>query len=52
MNLEELDQHGVNDSMIHVDFMIGSKEMDIDGVKEDGTKEAVFRKGTWAFSIK
>ena len=38
--------------MVHVDFMIGSNEMDIDGVKEDGTTEAVFRNGTWAFSIK
>lgn len=52
MSLEELDKHGVNDSMIHVDFMIGSNEMDIDGVKADGTKEAVFRKGTWAFPLK
>lgn len=49
MNLEELDQHGINDSMVHVDFMIGSSEMNIDGVKADGTKEAVFRNGTWAF---
>lgn len=51
MSLDELDKHGVNDSMIHVDFMIGSKEMDIDGVKADGTKEAVFRHGTWAFDL-
>ncbi|HLR72568.1 MAG TPA: aminopeptidase, partial [Pseudogracilibacillus sp.] len=44
-------EHGVNDSMIHVDFMVGSAEMDIDGVLEDGTEEAVFRNGTWAFEL-
>ena len=49
MTEEELDKHGVNDSLIHVDFMIGSSELDIDGVKADGTTEAVFRKGTWAW---
>lgn len=49
MDDKQLDEHGVNDSMVHVDFMIGSAEMDIDGVYEDGRREAVFRKGTWAF---
>ncbi|RKQ31502.1 aminopeptidase [Oceanobacillus halophilus] len=48
MSEEELDQHGVNDSLIHVDFMIGSDKLDIDGVKQDGTTEPVFRGGTWA----
>lgn len=52
MNEEELDKHGVNDSLTHVDFMIGSEELDIDGVKEDGTTEAVFRNGTWAMDVK
>ena len=51
MNEQELDHHGVNDSMVHVDFMIGSAEMDIDGVKSDGSEEAVFRNGTWAFDL-
>lgn len=51
MNKEELDKHGVNDSLTHVDFMIGSKELDIDGVKKDGSTEAVFRKGTWALNV-
>jgi len=51
MDEATLDEHGVNDSMIHVDFMVGSKEMDIDGVLEDGTKEPVFRGGTWAFDL-
>ncbi|OZU87099.1 aminopeptidase [Virgibacillus indicus] len=52
MNEEQLDKHGVNDSLTHVDFMIGSEELDIDGVKADGTTEAVFRNGTWALNVK
>lgn len=52
MNEEELDTHGVNDSLNHVDFMIGSGSLDIDGVKADGTTEAVFRSGTWAIDVK
>ncbi|MEC5424397.1 aminopeptidase [Virgibacillus sp. C22-A2] len=51
MDEEQLDKHGVNDSLTHVDFMIGSEELDIDGVKEDGTTEAVFRNGTWALDV-
>lgn len=47
MSDEELDAHGVNDSMIHVDFMVGSAQMDIDGVKADGTVEPLFRQGAW-----
>lgn len=52
MSDEELDKHGVNDSLTHVDFMIGSESLDIDGVLPNGTTEAVFRNGTWAFDIK
>jgi aminopeptidase len=52
MDEEALDQHGVNDSLTHVDFMIGSEKLDIDGVKADGTTEAVFRNGTWALNVK
>lgn len=49
MDDETLDKNGVNDSLTHVDFMIGSDELDIDGVTADGQTEAVFRKGAWAF---
>ncbi|API91889.1 aminopeptidase [Virgibacillus pantothenticus] len=49
MNEEELDRHGVNDSLSHVDFMIGSEQLDIDGMFADGTTEPVFRNGTWAW---
>lgn len=51
MDEKELDEHGINDSMVHVDFMIGSAEMDIDGVTADGTKEPIFRNGTWAIPL-
>ncbi|QDP41724.1 aminopeptidase [Radiobacillus deserti] len=51
MNEEELDKHGVNDSLTHVDFMIGSSELDIDGITEDGKSEPVFRKGSWALNF-
>lgn len=44
---EELKERGGNISLTHVDFMIGSAELDIDGVKEDGSMEPVFRKGNW-----
>jgi aminopeptidase len=40
---------GGNNSLVHVDFMIGSGEMDVDGLREDGTLEPVMRAGEWAF---
>ena len=47
--LEECRALGVNDSMIHEDFMIGSADMSIDAVCEDGRTVAIFRDGSWAF---
>ena len=47
MNSLELAQHGVNDSLIHEDFMIGTRDMEIDGVKADGTLVPVFRQGNF-----
>lgn len=49
MNQEQLIQSGLNTSVTHVDFMIGSGEMDIYGVTADGQEEPVFLKGNWAF---
>ena len=46
---EEFLAAGGNNSLTHVDFMIGSPKMDIDGIKEDGSREPVMRKGEWAF---
>ncbi|ANU26057.1 aminopeptidase [Planococcus versutus] len=40
---------GLNTSLVHEDFMIGSEHMDIDGITADGSKEPIFRKGNWAF---
>ena len=40
---------GVNDSMIHEDFMIGSQDMNIDAVCADGKTIPIFRDGNWAF---
>lgn len=48
-SLEECRQKGINDSMVHEDFMIGSKDLDIDGITEDGETVAIFRNGNWAF---
>ncbi|RHW34682.1 aminopeptidase [Lysinibacillus yapensis] len=49
MSPEELQAHGMNTSTVHVDFMIGSAEMNIDGIKQDGTVVPIFRNGDWAF---
>lgn len=46
---EECKARGVNDSMIHVDFMIGSKDMSIVGVTKSGERVQIFKNGTWAF---
>lgn len=48
MSDEELLDHGMNVSQTHVDFMVGSADMDIDGIKKDGTIVPVFRNGDWA----
>ena len=47
--LEECQQLGINDSMIHEDFMIGCDSMNIDGITRDGKVIPIFRKGNWAF---
>lgn len=49
MSKEELEKHGLNSSITHVDFMVGSADMNIDGITEDGKIEAIFRNGNWAF---
>jgi aminopeptidase len=45
---EEVKAKGGNESMIHIDWMIGSDKIDIDGVHADGSKVPVMRKGEWA----
>ncbi|MBQ9265273.1 MAG: aminopeptidase [Clostridia bacterium] len=48
LTMEQAQEMGINDSIIHVDFMIGADDLSIDGVRPDGTTEPVFRNGTWA----
>lgn len=49
MTSEQIVAAGLNTSITHEDFMIGSDEMDIDGVQHDGTIIPIFRAGNWAF---
>jgi aminopeptidase len=48
MDAAALIEHGINQSLIHIDWMIGSDKIDIDGVSADGSVEPVMRAGAWA----
>ena len=48
LTVAEAKERGVNDSIIHVDFMVGSDDLAIDGVRPDGSSAPIFRSGTWA----
>jgi aminopeptidase len=45
---EEMEARGANSSNIHIDWMIGSAEVDVDGLRVDGSRAPVMRKGEWA----
>lgn len=47
LSKEEKLECGVNDSLIHVDFMIGSSDLEIDGINFDDTIKPIFRNGNW-----
>ncbi len=47
--LEQCRELGINDSMIHEDFMIGCDTMNIDAITRDGKTVPIFRNGNWAF---
>ncbi len=47
-SFDECKKMGINDSMIHVDFMIGSKDLSVIGVKKNGERIPVFKDGDWA----
>ena len=49
MNSEELEKAGANNSLTHVDFMIGSPNLDITGETKDGVIIQIFKNGNWAF---
>jgi aminopeptidase len=51
MTPEEFATVGGNTSLVHVDFMIGSNKMNVDGITVDGTREPVMRNGEWSFSV-
>ncbi len=44
---EEVAARGGNKSLIHIDWMIGSGEIDVDGINKDGSVVPVMRKGEW-----
>jgi len=48
MEKEELAKRGANHSLIHVDFMVGSKNLEIIGETQDGEKITIFKEGNWA----
>ena len=48
MSSEQFEASGGNRSAVHVDFMIGSSQLDIDGVRQDGSTEPLMRSGEWA----
>lgn len=48
LSTEEAKAKGINDSMIHVDFMVGTKDLDIVGVDAKGNKHQIFKDGEWA----
>jgi len=45
---EEIESFGINDSIIHVDFMIGTADLSIKAILDDGKEVAIFKDGTWA----
>ncbi len=51
MSKEELAAAGANNSLIHVDFMIGSDEVDIDGIDAKGNITPIMRGGEWSFEV-
>ena len=48
LTTEEAAAAGINDSIIHVDFMVGADDLSITGYRPDGSSAAIFRNGTWA----
>ena len=49
MTHDQLVEHKMNDSMIHVDFMVGTADLDVVGITKDGKKVQIFKDGNWAF---
>ena len=47
LSKEEISKRGGNSSMIHIDWMIGSDQIDVDGIDQNGDSVPIFRKGEW-----
>ncbi len=50
MSSEELIAHGINDSMTHEDFMIGTKDLSIIGISHDNQEVVIFKNGNFAIA--
>ena len=48
MSWEEREAAGINHSAVHIDFMVGSPEVEIDGIEQGGTPVPIMRGGGWA----
>ena len=48
LSQQQVSAQGGNQSLIHIDWMIGAAETDIDGIRADGSSVPVFRSGEWA----
>ena len=51
MDDDELVAHGVNVSAAHVDFMVGTEDLQVTGIRADGSETAVFTDGNWAVEL-
>ncbi len=49
LSLAQCSEMGINDSVIHVDFMIGADDLTIEGISRNGTRHCIFEKGNWGF---
>ena len=47
MNKDELIKSGANESLVHVDFMVGTADLEITGIKDDGVEVPVFKNGNF-----
>ena len=49
MEEEQLNELGANSSNIHVDFMFGTRDLNVTGIKENGEEIVVFKEGNFVF---
>lgn len=49
LNKQQMEEAGMNDSLVHVDFMFGTKDLDIVAVDSFGNTEQIFKNGNWSF---